>query len=98
MCLSSEFFLERGKAIRQYALRGEVELDSFLEEHGLSEEDLFRAGLLKEKLIRSTADLSDYAVSETGRHYLREVRRYQLRMIKPKKREELLARIRQTTK
>ena len=93
VCLRSDYFDEREEAKRKYELKGEIDLEVFLEEHRLTEKALVRAGLLKGKHIVSTADLSDYEVSETGKRYLREVKRHQLRMIRNKRCAALLAQV-----
>jgi hypothetical protein len=90
MCLTLEFFQDREAARQRYEQRGEVELEIFLEKHGLTTESCMVAGLLQSKHRQSTVELMSYEVSDFGTKYLREVRRHQLILVRRQKGLEML--------
>ncbi|MGM0565063.1 MAG: hypothetical protein ACQES2_12095 [Pseudomonadota bacterium] len=84
MCLTEEFFITLGQAVREMETKGWVSLEDHLEEYDLKYEDFLRKGWIREKTLLSTADLHPYQLTTRGRHYLRNVKGQHL-MIRPTK-------------
>lgn len=93
MSLTKVFFDKRHQAISRSERRGYEEIESFLERHELTMDDLLENDLVEHSPIVSSATIFFYSVTEEGREYLAESRRHQFIAVRPDKKDDLLDRI-----
>ena len=72
MCLSTEFFKTRDKLYKAYQEKGRIELDNFMKKNSITEDDLYKSGLVEKKNICSTADLYHFQLTKQGRSFFRK--------------------------
>lgn len=90
MCLDQRFFEERERAISRSELRGYEEIESFIERHKLSMDDLIVRGLIESDDMADTATIFCYIVMEEGKKYLAESKQHQFIAVRPGQKDALL--------
>lgn len=83
MSLTKSFFDKRGKVIDDYKTQGYISIEEFEEKYSIKTNNIFQAGFLKHRNIKSTTDLYDYHVSSKGREFMKEIKEFELILIKP---------------
>lgn len=92
MSLDRDYFDKRNQAISRSEQRGYEEIESFLERHQLSMDDLLVNGLV-ENTPRNTATIFCYSVTMEGKNYLAESSKHQFIAVRPDRKDALLDRI-----
>ena len=70
-----EFFEKREQKLDEYREKDYQLLEQFLQQTGISVQQLIDDSLLQMKEIKSTADLLDYQTTEKGCAYFKELKR-----------------------
>ena len=87
MCLGPEFFDAREALILAREAAGDLELEHFLEERGLTVDRLYEVGLLRDDWTApTTADFFMHTITARGRRFLVKAE-YQLIFVKRSHRE-----------
>ena len=82
MCLGPEFFDARDALVLKREAEGDIELEHFLEDRGVSVDDLYGLSLLKDdRDFITTADFFVHEVTPEGRRFLKSAA-YQLIFVK----------------
>lgn len=89
MSLDQRFFEERERAISRSELRGYEEIESFVERHKLSMDDLTVRGLIESERP-DTATIFCYFVTEEGKKYLAQSKHHQFIAVRPGQKDALL--------
>jgi len=82
MCLSSDFFDERERVLRDREAKGELELSAFLKARRIPFDRVLQAGFLAWGETMCTADLSPFVLARSGRRYLREDKDWQILFVR----------------
>ncbi|MCF7832346.1 MAG: hypothetical protein K9N05_02065 [Candidatus Marinimicrobia bacterium] len=64
-----EFFYERENTYKDLRLKGRVDLNDFMKSYSHTLNDLYTAGLIKEKWCKSTAELYDFELTNIGKEF-----------------------------
>ena len=81
MSLIETFFAERQQTQDRYQDKDYYLLDDFLQQTGISVEQLTTMGFLEPKPMYSTADLYNYQLSDKGKKCLKELKKNQLVLV-----------------
>jgi hypothetical protein len=83
MSLSEAWFTERAARMGFLAFKhGHAEIEPFMSACGSTWDDLVRAGLLRSKRARSTAELPDHEPTRKGRSLFHREKDYDILMVK----------------
>lgn len=83
MSLTASFFIERSKTLDRYKILGYICIDEFEERYSLKIDKIFEAGLLSQRMVKSTTDLYDYHVNSKGKDFMKEIKDLELILVKP---------------
>jgi len=83
MSLTKQFFDKRHIALLKFEDIGYINIDDFIKDHSVSLYNLYETGYLTERVISSTANVYDFHVSSKGRQFLKEIKEFELILIKP---------------
>ncbi|MGY0219983.1 hypothetical protein ACWJJH_21810 [Endozoicomonadaceae bacterium StTr2] len=89
MSLTEEFFIERDKTAVRLKSEGFLSLGELETLFAISEHDLLEAGLISFKSPLSTADISAFTLTGSGKRYL--IESYQELYVRPERVDELCA-------
>jgi hypothetical protein len=87
LSLTPDFFQHRAAEEEAWRKKGYTPLETLLQQHAVTEAQLRQAGVLTDRAIASSTDIEEYILTPTGKMFFTPMKRYQLTLLKPGKRQ-----------